>query len=277
MSSAGRERVDRGHVLSRVTGRLSSRLGAEDADGPATSRRGITTGSSRRLRASRIRQSVLDVAGSLSSGRRALGARIRRLPVDELANRALSRPRRSSAACPRIVRSSVVVVRLGLRWRLLPCGIWSATSSFARARYSIAGSPCQTGSARRCRRAAGRPTSAPFRRRRSRSSSAGSTAWPACPTRGSISPLDDIVGPLPVDVRHQADDAVHVRGPDRDAGVAAGEADAVAVVEADPDQRQDARRVADEPRVAIVARRAGLAGERALEAERRAPSRRCRS
>ena len=40
------------------------------------------------------------------------------------------------------------------------------------------------------------------------------------------------------------------------------------VVETDPDQREDARRVADEPGVAIVARCAGLSGKFAIEAQR---------
>ena len=50
------------------------------------------------------------------------------------------------------------------------------------------------------------------------------------------------------------------RGPDRKRGLRAAQPDRLIVVEADPDHGQQFRREADEPRVALVVGRAGLAG-----------------
>src|SRR5205809_4911349 len=81
-------------------------------------------------------------------------------------------------------------------------------------------------------------------------------------------PIDHVVRTPPVDIGNESDHAIHVRGPDGYAGVAAGQANAMPVVEADPHQREDARRVADEPGVSVVARRPGLSGKWAIEAQR---------
>src|SRR5712691_4649407 len=58
-----------------------------------------------------------------------------------------------------------------------------------------------------------------------------------------------------VGVRHLS----HELGPDRQRGLGSAETDGGVVVEADPDQRQEAGRVADEPRVTLVVGGAGLA------------------
>ena len=137
--------------------------------------------------------------------------------------------------------------------------------------------PARTGSARRFPRATGTPTPARCRRRRPRVRVLGQYGVASIPDCGSISRSVTSSGRFQSTSGDQAVDAVHVARPDRQAGVAAGEAHAVPVVEADPHQRQDARRVADEPGVAIVVRRAGLPRVLVLEAERARARRPCRS
>ena len=65
------------------------------------------------------------------------------------------------------------------------------------------------------------------------------------------------------------------RRPDRQRRLRAAEAERLVVVEADPDDRQQLRREADEPGVAQVVGRAGLAGGVEREALLPARRRRC--
>src|SRR5262249_2622630 len=67
---------------------------------------------------------------------------------------------------------------------------------------------------------------------------------------------------------HHGERCPHEGGPDRERGLRARQAEAVSLVEPDPHERDQPRRVADEPRVAPLVRRARLPGDRALHAER---------
>ena len=61
-------------------------------------------------------------------------------------------------------------------------------------------------------------------------------------------------------VRMAGQRAHHERRPDRQRRLRAAQAERLVVVEADPDDRQQLRREADEPGVAQIVGRAGLAG-----------------
>ena len=79
-------------------------------------------------------------------------------------------------------------------------------------------------------------------------------------------------GALNVDVGVAGQGAGHERGPDRQRRLRAAQAERLVVVHADPDDRQQLGREADEPGVAQIVGRSRLAGGVEREAGRRAPA-----
>ena len=67
--------------------------------------------------------------------------------------------------------------------------------------------------------------------------------------------------------RHHAEGDAHEVGPDRQRGLRAREAQHVPLIEPDPDEGDEPGRVADEPGVAALVRRARLPGDRSGHAE----------
>src|SRR5215831_1892520 len=85
--------------------------------------------------------------------------------------------------------------------------------------------------------------------------------WRGQPARREVDVHErDALGHLELDVAAAGERSRHELGPDRQCGLGAGEAERLVVVESYPDHREQLRREADEPCVALIVGGAGLAG-----------------